>query len=106
MRKQHHHVLKTHPQWFNRWIRRNKSFEIRKDDRIPRYEAGDTVEQRELNPVTMKFTGRIGTGTIVYVLRGFEGIAPGYCAIECPFEKMKVVHGKTDEQIANDLNRL
>lgn len=107
------HTVKTHPQFFGKWIHRNKSFEIRRDDRKPPCAPGDTIEQREYipdpkqipgGPDTGKYTGRIGVGTIVYVLRGFAGLAQGYCALEAPFEKMRIAHGKTDEQIAAELN--
>lgn len=104
-RAPHHHVLKTHPEFFREWIGRRKDFEIRRDDREPKFMAGDTVEQQEFDPATSKFSGRVGIGRIGYVLRGFQGLAKGFCALQCPFEKMKVVHGKTDEMIANDLNQ-
>lgn len=84
------HKLKTHPEWFNQWIHRNKSFEVRRDDR--NFQVGDTVEQHEFNPHTKTYTGRVGVGTVAYVLRGFEGVARGFCVLECPFEKVKVVH--------------
>lgn len=100
------HNCKTHPQFFNEWISRNKSFEIRRDDRNPRYKVGDNIHQREYNPSTGEYTGRIGAGRIVYILRGFAGLAPGFCAIECPFDHMVVNHSKTDQQIAAELNDL
>ena len=95
-----HHV-KTYPEFFKQWIHRNKSFEIRKDDRD--YQAGDTIIQHEYLPAPKAFTGRVGIGKVVYVLRDFAGLARGFCALECPLEKMVINPSKHEEDI-NDLN--
>lgn len=91
------HTVKTHICFFDHWIHRNKSFEIRRDDRKPPYQVGDQIHQREYDPATGLYTGRIGTGRIVYILRGFEWLAKGLCAIECPFDHMVINHEKTDK---------
>jgi hypothetical protein len=95
------HTVKTYPEFFNQWVHRNKSFEIRKDDRD--YQEGDTIIQHEYLPGSKEFTGRVGLGRVVYVLRGFSGLTRGFCAIECPFEKMVVRPSKHEDDI-NDLN--
>ncbi len=100
------HTIKTHLFNFGQWIHRNKSFEIRRDDRQPQYAIGDIIHQREYDPATRKYTGRIGCGRVMFIQRGFAGIERGYCVLEVPFDHMVVDHSKTDKQIADELNSL
>jgi ParB family chromosome partitioning protein len=86
------HNVKTHPDNFARWIMRQKSFELRFNDRD--YRAGDEIHQQEFDPTTGKYSGRVGIGRIVYVLTQFKGLEQGFCIIECPFLKMKVQQGE------------
>ena len=84
------HDIKTHREFFDLWITRQKSFEVRLNDRD--YRSGDTIRSHELDPATGKLTGRVGIGNVVYVLEGFKGLAPKFCVVECPFLKMVVKH--------------
>jgi len=92
------HTVKTHEEFFNLWITRRKSFEIRRNDRD--YRAGDTIRSCEINPTTGKFSGRVGIGSIVYVLGSFIGLSKDFCIVECPFLKMEVKHhGQPDVEM-------
>lgn len=44
------HELKIWPEYFNAVRRGDKTFEIRKDDRAPRFEVGDFVLLKEWDP--------------------------------------------------------
>jgi hypothetical protein len=91
-----HHV-KTWPPNFNRWINRETSSEIRRDDRKPPYTAGDILVQEEWDPVTKKHTGRVGIGRIFYVHRVVDGLDRRFCIVEAPFEKMRITPKKEQE---------
>jgi hypothetical protein len=80
--------VKCWPIHFNLWISRRKSFEIRWNDR--NYQTGDTLIQHEWDPETKAYTGRVGVGTIGYVLRDRKGLVSGWVGIECPFLKMVI----------------
>jgi len=70
------HELKTLPEYFWEVRNKNKTFELRKDDRD--YKAGDTLRLKEWNYV--KYTGRECVRTIKYTLRDCEkyGLKKGY----------------------------
>ncbi len=59
-----------------------KSFEFRRDDRVPAYAVGDTLRLREYDGgrfgTTHDYTGREVLRSVTYVARG--GVVPdGYC---------------------------
>lgn len=70
------HELKILPEWYNSVISGNKRFEVRKDDRTPKYSALDKLLLREFDGE--KYTGRTATVQVTLVLRG-EYCKEGYC---------------------------
>lgn len=78
------HNLKCKEEYFEEILKKRKNFEIRKDDRDPRFEPGDLLiltEVKESITGELWPTGRICAREVTYVLRDFEGLAPGYCAL-------------------------
>lgn len=71
------HYLKTWPEYFIEVWMGNKSFEFRKDDRD--FQIGDTLVLQEYDPKKGEHTGQHVKVKVTYILRDFEGIAPGYC---------------------------
>jgi hypothetical protein len=73
------HRLKVWPEYFDD-LSKAKPFEIRRDDREPRFDVGDLVCLEEFNEnVVGGYTGRWKPARIVKVWRG--GAMPdGYCA--------------------------
>ncbi len=45
------HTLKTWPEFFDLVAMEIKTFEVRKDDRTPRYEAGQVLKLVEFDPL-------------------------------------------------------
>lgn len=73
-----------------------KTFEFRKDDRTPRFHAGDILRLREWGGATMDYSGREWLRRVTYIARG--GVIPeGYCcmAIE-PLESRAALSGGTE----------
>lgn len=78
------HELKIEKRYFDEQQIGRKNFEIRKDDRSPRFEVGDKLTLREY--VKGEYTGRVLTRRITYILRG-EYCPKGYCIMStAPFE--------------------
>ena len=79
------HELKIKEEYFEDVIKKRKRFEIRRDDREPRFEIDDVLILVEIKEEGLTgetyYTGRICAVTVEYVLRDFEGLAPGYCAL-------------------------
>jgi hypothetical protein len=85
------HRIKSWPESFRAVVVGKKRFEIRRDDRTPRYEPGDSVLLREFDPVPVAggelgtrpphFTGRQALYFIGYVDRS-EALPPGWCGFE------------------------
>jgi hypothetical protein len=73
-----HHV-KSWPQFFRAITLDLKSFDLRKDDRS--YQVGDTVVFEEFKPGVGTYTGEKTARRIVYILRDFDGLQPGYCIL-------------------------
>ena len=74
------HELKTKPEYFGAARKRQKNFEIRRDDRD--FQVGDLVKLEEFD--NGKYTGRhTGLRPVLYVLRDCPeyGLAEGYCVI-------------------------
>lgn len=73
-----HHV-KSWPEYFTAIAHDLKTFDLRKDDRG--YAAGDIIEFEEFRPGVGEYTGRTATRRVVYVLKDFDGLMPGYCIL-------------------------
>jgi hypothetical protein len=83
------HDLKILPVHFEAWRMGEKTCELRRDDREPRFEKGDELQLREHVPDT-KAGSPAGTYTKRYlrvlvtgVLREHEGLAPGFALLYC-----------------------
>ena len=76
------HALKTWPVYFEQVRCGMKTFDIRPDDRTPRYEEGDLLDLREWDPALTRYTGRKITVSVTLVLRGAPIIPEGYCAMQ------------------------
>lgn len=70
------HELKILPQYFEEVWNKNKTFELRKDDRD--YKIGDTLRLLEFDYGT--YTGRICNRKILYILRDSDqyGLKEGF----------------------------
>lgn len=73
------HSLRIWPGPFRAVRFGKKRYELRRDDRNPRFEVGDLVILREFDPVEDNYTGAAVTCRITYVSRGFDGLKPDYC---------------------------
>ena len=73
------HQLKCWPEYFTAIAHDLKTFDLRKDDRG--YAAGDIIEFEEFRPGVGEYTGRTATRRVVYVLKDFDGLMPGYCIL-------------------------
>lgn len=71
------HELKTHPEYFQLVKQGLKNWELRKNDR--NFQIGDWLTLREYDPETSTYTGNVIENlTVVFVLRDFVGLEPGY----------------------------
>ena len=75
------HELKCWPEYFRAVAAGVKTFEVRKDDRTPRFEVGHTLRLIEWDPATGAYTGAELTRFVSYVLRCTEHLAAGYCVM-------------------------
>lgn len=74
------HNIKCWPPYFGAISRKEKNFDVRRDDRG--YQKGDTVVLREWDPKTVRFTGNDEHRKIKFVLTGGQfGIEPGYVVL-------------------------
>lgn len=79
------HEVKCWPAYFGPIRRREKNFDVRRDDRG--YQKGDTVVLREWNPpansgYTGSYTGNDESRKIKFILTGGQlGIEPGYVVL-------------------------
>lgn len=75
------HILKTWPGYFEETWNKNKLFEVRKNDRG--FSAGDTLILQEWDPETKKYTGRVITSLVTFILHGGNfGISKSYCVMQ------------------------
>ena len=72
------HDLKTLPEFFNSLLNGEKSFELRRNDRIPPFKVGDTLRLREWTFTTGDFTGRELSMKVTYLVSGRPWLASGY----------------------------
>ena len=74
------HVLKTWPEYYEKVRAKEKTFEVRANDR--NFSEGDVLILREWNPVEVKYTGRSLQFKIGYILKGGQfGIQDGYVVL-------------------------
>lgn len=74
------HELKTWNEYFEEVFMGRKTFEVRKNDR--NFKKGDLLILKEWNPKTEKYTGRIISRGVSYVLEGGQfGVEKGYVVI-------------------------
>lgn len=62
------HELKTWPEFFHVVISGEKTFELRRDDRV--FRAGDTLHLREWLPIDKAYTGREAWYRVTYLMCG------------------------------------
>lgn len=65
------HTLKTWPPFFRAVVNGEKRYEIRKDDREPRYAVGDCLVLQEWNPQTEQYTGEMFSVRVTYLSASF-----------------------------------
>lgn len=70
------HHLKIQSEYYEAVLAGTKRFEVRKDDRVPRYAVGDTLILAEFADDT--YTGRDAAVLVDYVYRGAFCL-DGYC---------------------------
>lgn len=95
------HELKIWPAYFEAVWEGSKNFEIRKDDRPVKYEAGHLAvlrewDQRNVFGNQSGYTGREATVAITYVIRNAEqhGLVSGYCIFGFKLIKRTGIGGK------------
>lgn len=69
------HKIKIDKAYFEKTIKADKNFELRKNDRG--YREGDILEMAEVDGG--EYTGRKVRVLVTYMLEGYEGLADGYC---------------------------
>ena len=62
------HVFKIWPEYYRAVLERRKQFEVRKKRPMVAYCVGDIIILYEFDPASDKYTGRIWTGVITFVL--------------------------------------
>ncbi len=84
------HELKSWPTSFRAAVTGRKRFEVRKDDRSPRFAAGDVVKLREWDPdpavddermLPRGYTGRVALFFVGYIERSVC-LPAGWCAFD------------------------
>jgi hypothetical protein len=74
------HELKIWPEYYEPGRTREKTYEVRKDDRD--YEVGDLLILKEWNPETGDYTGRKYMSKVTHILRNKKKYVPeGYCIL-------------------------
>lgn len=74
------HTLKCWPPYFGAIRRKEKNFDVRRDDRG--FQKGDAVILREWDPKRVSFTGNDEHRKIKYILTGGQfGIEPGFVVL-------------------------
>ena len=89
------HELKILPEYFDAVCRREKTFEIRKNDRG--YQVGDTLILREWDGE--EFTGREVSRYVNYIFfgTGSYGLEEGYCIMNLKISSTKAVLDYADK---------
>lgn len=82
------HEFKCHTPFFEEVLAGRKTFEVRIDDREPRFEVGHILVLLDFDGAAV--TGRrINAGPITYVLRDFYGLQKGWCVLGFPPVKVE-----------------
>lgn len=82
------HELKILPKYFERVIKGEKTFEIRKNDRD--FQTGDVIILNEFDGV--KHTGGNVKGKITYIFNGGEyGLDIGYCIFSFKISEINLI---------------
>jgi hypothetical protein len=71
------HGLKITPNYFEKVVSKEKTFEVRYNDR--NFQVGDILKLMEY--VDGSYTGRSVYAKITYILRDFEGLQPNFVVI-------------------------
>lgn len=80
------HSLKCWSEPFNALRLGAKQFEYRRDDRVPRFEVGDTLQISEWDPFLLEYTGQSIAMRVTYLIRGEYGVPPGYVVMSVRIE--------------------
>lgn len=77
------HRLKVWPEYFRALELDQKTFEVRRDDRVPKYAVGDTLVLCEWNPTGEAFTSRELRRTVTYkaVPSDHVPLPQGWCVL-------------------------
>lgn len=71
------HGLKITPNYFEKVVSKEKSFEIRYNDR--NFQVGDILKLMEYTDGS--YTGRFVYVKVTYILRDFEGLQPNFVGL-------------------------
>jgi uncharacterized protein (UPF0297 family) len=75
------HDLKIWPQHFDEILGGEKMYELRRDDRKPRFQPGDTLRLREWSPESERYLARETWVRVLVVRRRFPGMKDGYALL-------------------------
>lgn len=76
------HICKIYPVYFDEVDSGKKPFDVRLDDRRPKYKVNDLIIFREYSPTLHKFSGRETKKVITYKLDGGNfGIDEDCCVL-------------------------
>jgi hypothetical protein len=89
--KPHTHHAKCHIEYYADIISRRVNYDLRKDDRLPPYEAGDTIVLHEHSVVADKPTGNRCRVLILSARRSRPGLKTGYVGLS-----LKLIGGVID----------
>lgn len=75
------HALKTWPEYYKTIISGEKTFDIRKDDRM--FRMDDILLLQEYDPISKIYTGKEKYFSITFILRDSPdfGLKEGYCIL-------------------------
>ena len=82
------HELKCWRQPYNMIVAGVKKYELRKDDRTPRFEIGDFLVLREWEENLEVYTGRKSEVQVTHIMRPnshFPGLKSGWCVMSIQF---------------------
>lgn len=73
------HELKCTAPYFWDVVNRNKTFELRKNDR--NFKVGDFLRLREWDKEDQEYTGKSIDLRVRYILEDYPGLEEGYCIL-------------------------
>lgn len=73
------HILKTEIGYWDDINESRKTFELRRDDREPKFTVGDTLILIRGTESSLDMTASLLTADVCYVLRGIEAVKYGVC---------------------------